>query len=693
MGPWHGIPRGFRATPVLSVLLLALRSVAAPLDPPALRCASVGAGGDVIVTWSVPADPDSIFGHYEVFHATTAAGPFNLLGTVAVHGHTNYLHAGAGAGTGPRYYYVRTVTEAPAAEPSVPSDTVATVFLQVFQSTPAGSANLAWNAPAMAATATPVFTVWREYPAGTWAIIDIVDTAVFAYQHVIDICSDHINFRIGLTDQSGCVSFSNVSGDHFEDVTPPAPPTVLAVTVDTLSGLASVQWQPPPQTDTQGYIIVLQTAGGGVVIDTVWGYWSDAYEWPASTAGLAPEAFTVAAFDTCYSGTPPSPNTSATGPHHTTMHLAGAYAHCDAAINLQWTAYGGWPVMMHQVLQQVDGGPWGLVANVPGDVTTAALPAEPGRTYCFAVRAVQQDGAGTSLSNRACISTDHTGVPQYNYLRTVTVSAPDVITVVDSVDPGGLVAGYRFDRSANGGPWQEVHFVGGNAGPLLVFNDTDVDPATVGYRYRVVVIDACGHEAITSNIGGNIVLRAAPRLDGTNELAWNGYAQWAGTTVEHRLMRSVDGGPFIDHAVLPPAPWTMVDNVAGTIGGTGRACYRLEAVEGGNPSGIDALSMSNTACAVQEELVYIPNAFVVGGANPVFMPVLGFVDVRTYHLEVMNRWGQVIWHTNDPYKGWDGRVDGTLMPIGVYAYHCRVTNGAGRMIDRRGSVTLLTAIE
>jgi gliding motility-associated-like protein len=91
--------------------------------------------------------------------------------------------------------------------------------------------------------------------------------------------------------------------------------------------------------------------------------------------------------------------------------------------------------------------------------------------------------------------------------------------------------------------------------------------------------------------------------------------------------------------------------------------------------------------------VFVPNAFVVGGANPVFQPVVGFVDIRNYRLEIMNRWGQVIWHTSDPYQGWDGRVDGHPAPIGVYAYHVQVINGAGRLVDRRGSVTLLTAVE
>jgi hypothetical protein len=693
MIPRPRTPRTLRHAAAWLALLPALAGVAQPLDPPALRCASVNATGDVVVTWTIPDDPDGRFDHYAIHHGTALGGPFTQVGTVNVHAQANFYHAGANAHLGPRYYYVTTVSNDPVPETSAPSDTVSTLFLQVFQSTPPGSANLAWNAPSVAPTATPAFTIWREYPAGNWSLIQMVDSGTFAHQHVIDICSAYLNFRIGLTDQSGCVSFSNVSGDDFEDVTPPTTPVINAVSVDTISGLSNITWAPSPQNDTQGYIVVLQTPGGGVVIDTVWGHLNTFYEWPFSTAGLAPESFTIAAFDSCYSGTPASPNTSATGPAHTTMHLTATYDPCEDAVRLQWTPYEGWPIGMHQVLRQVDGGPWVLTANAPGSATSAIQPAEAEHQYCYVVRAVSEDGTAFSLSSKFCVNTQQTGLPTYNYLRTVTVLENGTIAVVDSVDPNGVVLGYRFERSDNGGPWHEVYFTPGSGGPLITFLDSDVDANTVGYRYRVVVVDMCGRAVVTSNVGGNIVLRAVPLTGGIDQLNWNGYAEWAGSTVQHRLWRSVDDGPFAEHAVLPPDPWELRDDVSDLIGLTGRVCYRLEAVEGGNPSGIDATAMSNVACAVQEELVFVPNAFVVGGANPVFQPVVGFVDIRNYRLEIMNRWGQVIWHTSDPYQGWDGRVDGHPAPIGVYAYHVQVINGAGRLVDRRGSVTLLTAVE
>jgi len=677
----------------LSAFLFAANARAVVLDPPVLRCASVDASGDVTLTWTPPADPGGDFLRYEIFHATAAAGPFTLLATVAPRLMTTYTHVAAGAVNGPRFYHMTTVSSSPPPNTSVPGDTVATLHLLVAQSAPLGSAVLTWTAPARAPTAERVFTVWMEHPAGNWTQLAQVGDTVFTYRHVVTICADSLTFRVGLADLSGCVSFSNLDGDVFQDATPPCAPVPASVSVDSLSGRSTVAWEPCPELDTDGYIIVLVTPTGGVIIDTVFGRLNTTYTWPLSTPGFGSESFTVASFDTCRTGVPPSPNTSATRPPHGTMHARTAYDRCAGRVTVEWTPYIGWPVQSYQVLAQVDGGGWSVLANVPGDRRTLSHTVPQGRTYCYIVRAVQGPGQPSSLSNKTCRVTSYPGTPAFNYLRTVTVSGPSRITVLDSVDTSVRVREYRLERSDAGGPFTPVASAPGGIAPLVVFVDDDVSPGTTGYRYRVVVVDSCGAEAITSNTGGNILLRATPRLGGTNLLEWNGYATWAGNTVSHVVHRSVEDAPFQVRATVSPNIWTWADNVQGLASTSGRACYYVRALEGGNPSGVNAVSESNIACAVQEDLVFIPNAFVVGGANPVFRPVLSYVDVSAYELSIINRWGQVVWTTNDPGQGWDGRVGGGLVPIGVYGYYCTFQNGEGRRFEKRGTVTMLTALD
>ncbi len=661
------------------------------LDPPILQCASVDVNNDVTLTWEPPNDPGADFLQYEVYRADNIAGPFVLLVTIPVLAQTTYLDSPTNAGNGPVFYYMTTVSTAPPPNTSIPSDTVSTLFLEVFQSAPLGNANLAWNASALATGAATTFSIWMEYPIGTWEMLDEVPSTTFAYQHEISICEDSITFRVDIGHGQGCISSSNLDGDVFADLTPPTAPDMSVVTVDTLTGQATMVWEPSPEGDTDGYIILVVTPGGGILIDTVYGQFNNTYTWLASTANLAPESFTVAAFDTCQTGTPPSPNTSATKPPHTTMFLSNSYERCTSRVSLSWTPYVGWPVAMQHVLVSTDGGPWALLASLSGTMTTYVHQGEPFRTYCYAVQAFDSTGVWNSLSNRSCRTTVYPSRPAFNYLRNVTVTGPTRITVVDSVDMSGLASAYILERSADGGPFEVIATAPWDAGPVIVFDDENVDPSRTGYRYRVVVNDSCGTQAVVSNLGGNIVLRARPELQGRNLLDWNGYAAWAGSTVLQVIQRSVEDDTLDILTVLPDTPWTFTDDVQDLTGTTGRFCYRVEAVEGGNPSGINAVSVSNVACAVQEDLVYIPSAFTPDGFNPIFKPVMAYVDVSEYELSIINRWGQVVWVSNDPDVGWDGEIEGIDAQIGIYGYYCTFKNGAGRRFEKRGTVTLIAA--
>jgi gliding motility-associated-like protein len=318
---------------------------------------------------------------------------------------------------------------------------------------------------------------------------------------------------------------------------------------------------------------------------------------------------------------------------------------------------------------------------------------DPDRMYCYVVRVHGDTPLHTSLSNKVCLPTDYPNVPQWNYLRVATVEAEGHVVVIDSVDLSATARRYHLERTFNGEPWEEIASAPGGISPTVVFNDLDVLTQERSYTYRVVVDDSCGVMALTSNVGTSILLLAESRLDGTNHLRWNGYVQWAGLVNGYTIYRSLDNGPFTPIAINPPAQWDYTDDVRAFTAGNGLFCYYVEANEAGNPSAIEAVSTSNAACAVQQEEVWIPNAFIASGINNSFKPILAYADVREYELTLFNRWGQSIWTTNDPDEAWDGRMDGDFVPQGVYAYFCAFQNGAGKKFERRGTVTFIAGLE
>jgi gliding motility-associated-like protein len=89
--------------------------------------------------------------------------------------------------------------------------------------------------------------------------------------------------------------------------------------------------------------------------------------------------------------------------------------------------------------------------------------------------------------------------------------------------------------------------------------------------------------------------------------------------------------------------------------------------------------------------IFVPNAFTPDGdgLNEYFRPVA--YDVSNFEFLIFNRWGEIIFQTNDPNNpGWNGtRKDGKICPIDVYVYQVnyRDWEGMDRLI--RGHFTLV----
>lgn len=90
---------------------------------------------------------------------------------------------------------------------------------------------------------------------------------------------------------------------------------------------------------------------------------------------------------------------------------------------------------------------------------------------------------------------------------------------------------------------------------------------------------------------------------------------------------------------------------------------------------------------------YVPNAFTPNGDghNDYWLPLGNAVDVDDFNLKVFNRWGELIFETNDPFMPWWGFKNNTgkMAQDGVYAYRIKVTDAVAREeYELLGHVTL-----
>lgn len=73
--------------------------------------------------------------------------------------------------------------------------------------------------------------------------------------------------------------------------------------------------------------------------------------------------------------------------------------------------------------------------------------------------------------------------------------------------------------------------------------------------------------------------------------------------------------------------------------------------------------------------------------NDVFFPFIS--GVKEYELMIFNRWGEMVFKTNDVNIGWDGYYKGVIAQQGVYIWKANIVFENGRTYNGSGDITLL----
>ncbi len=78
-----------------------------------------------------------------------------------------------------------------------------------------------------------------------------------------------------------------------------------------------------------------------------------------------------------------------------------------------------------------------------------------------------------------------------------------------------------------------------------------------------------------------------------------------------------------------------------------------------------------------EVLIYAPTAFTPDGDehNQNWNVSIEGIDIYSYNLTIYNRWGEIIWESNDASIGWDGTYNGKLVQAGTYAWKIEARDG------------------
>jgi len=121
-------------------------------------------------------------------------------------------------------------------------------------------------------------------------------------------------------------------------------------------------------------------------------------------------------------------------------------------------------------------------------------------------------------------------------------------------------------------------------------------------------------------------------------------------------------------------------------------------------SGLYGVMVTDSNCCRNADEVYVlfadlvfPNAFNPNSnitTNMAFRPLGTTSTLAAYKLLIYNRWGQLVFESDDPAEGWDGTYNGEEVPMGTYVYTAIFTSfesgvQAAQEFKKSGSVTLV----
>ena len=491
----------------------------------------------------------------------------------------------------------------------------------------------------------------------------------FKYAGIFDIVLE-------ATDTNGC--FATMIKDTLitvnEDTIPPATPLVKRATVIDNENVL-FEFISNTEPDFEKYIIYSSTNQYTInqILD------SSLVEQNLNTL-LNPYSYKLVAIDVCR-------NTSPESETHTTVELkATGLAN---SIALQWTPYVGFDTSKYYQIwrktPETDFAPLDSVTGNTLSYTDTSVLCK--QVYYYRIQTIETDSMlQTSWSDTAGAIPVYLNIlPTPENIRATVVNNKSVLLEWHLAKHNRLFTYHIYKSEDDGEP---ALFKVVNASDTSL-TDTEVNVQEHSYSYTTYVVDACGGKSAPSNISKTILLKV--RMVGNDilkhdpELTWNAYEKWS---------------PGVDHYIVDF--WNegsgMIDEVSRTDDATLHAkhkyinltqpeyCYIVTAFKSGDTT---LISESNQACVSTAPRLYAPNVFTVNNdkLNDLFF-VRG-IFVETFSLQIYNRWGELVFETNDMNQGWDGTFKGEPCKPDVFVYMAEGRGMKGERVTLTGNVTLL----
>jgi gliding motility-associated-like protein len=298
-----------------------------------------------------------------------------------------------------------------------------------------------------------------------------------------------------------------------------------------------------------------------------------------------------------------------------------------------------------------------------------------GVNYCYQQTTNYANGS-TSITLPVCATAQSTNIPTVAENISAIVGTDNSVQLQWTQDPSYLASSYRIAKSVNGS------FAKNYTTTTPNFTDDEYQH-DVTSCYKIDYTDACNNKSPQSVDVCPIKLIPTVESDNSVTLSWTPYEAW-NNGVDYYIVEKFNAQGQLLQTVNVSNGTTYTDNTQDPDNQI--ILYRITAIA--NEAGI-VPAVSNGFTITKEPNLFHPTAFTPNndGLNDTFNVIGQFI--ATFEMRIFNRWGEMMYVTQNLDEGWDGHYRGSLMPEGTYVFRATITDQTGRTFEESGPFVLL----
>jgi len=623
---------------------------------------------------------------YKIYRSNQMNGSFDMIGSAVGGASSSFLDTEISAASQSYSYYIEALVNG---QSLGESDKMRTMLL-IATNLNNGLVELNWNDPGFSPTSN--YQIWRKGNVGI--AIQIASTSNIYYIDTLTVCDTVYNYKI-VVNTSSCESESNIRGGSFGNHTNPDNVIPKNASVDLETGEIILSWLLPSEEndDIAKYQIWKINSDGGSTTPfaEVDGYDNLSISIPAAEVCDTTITFCVTAMDVCGNSSVYSE------PYfiRTLNMRSPVYDICKDECVIKWDSIYPWVdmgVLGVKVFESKGAGDFELVANVPAEQKELVLNGfDRGIRYQFYIESYSEDGERTSTSCIKSIIGKKPETTAYTWLRSASVEN-GAVQIKWQIEPSVHVPYFAISRSEDGDHYQIIDTVRSNLDTIQTYIDRSSRYYHKPQYYQVLPFDSCLNIGDPSNFSKTIFLKVDAYEDGKALIEWTPFEvmeEMDYYNIYRIIDTIIDTYPIIQ--ISPNADLAYVDNYGGFVSLDAKVGYIVEAV--GYFSSIineQDYARSNPNFLARTSTLFVPTGFnPQRGVNKIFKPIYSGIKIRNYSFKVLNRWGQIIFESNQPVLGWDGKYNNEFVMPGAYVFVVDYETFDGKIAQKSGLFIVL----